>query len=65
MKRVVIALISFIVLVSTANAWNAKGHFVVSMLAWRQMKPEERAQIVRMLEKHPHYSAGVCIARRR
>ena len=57
MKRFCIGLVALVAIASSANAWNAKGHMVISMLAWRQLKPEERTKIVRLLEKHPHFDS--------
>lgn len=38
-----------------APAWNEKGHMVSARLAWRQLTETQRAQVVGILKKHPHY----------
>jgi hypothetical protein len=38
-----------------AFAWNARGHMVVARLAWRQLTDDQRAKVVAVLRKHPHY----------
>jgi hypothetical protein len=54
-KRFVFALVALIAAVSSANAWNNKGHMVVARLAWKELTPDERAKVVQFLEKHPHF----------
>ena len=55
MKKACIALVVLAACVSSAGAWNDKGHMVVARLAWKKLSVEERAKIVKLLEKHPHY----------
>jgi len=38
-----------------AWAWNDKGHMVVGRLAWNQLTEQQRAKVVAVLRKHPHY----------
>src|SRR5262249_14821393 len=38
-----------------ALAWNEKGHLVIARLAWRQLTEDQRARVVAVLKKHPHY----------
>jgi hypothetical protein len=40
---------------SPAFGWNEKGHLVTARLAWRQLTEEQRAQVIAVLKKHPHY----------
>jgi hypothetical protein len=54
MKKTVLSLIVVFVLASSANAWNDKGHMVVARLAWRKLKANERAAIIKLLASHPH-----------
>ena len=44
-----------VILPTSALAWNEKGHMVTARLAWRQLTPQQRDQIVAILKKHPHY----------
>ena len=54
MKKLLACL--FLVLCSTpAFAWNDKGHMVTARLAWRQLTDAQRARVVAILKKHPHY----------
>jgi hypothetical protein len=55
MKSYVLALVATVLLVTSAQAWNDKGHMVVARLAWKKLTNEERTKIVKFLEKHPHY----------
>jgi hypothetical protein len=55
MKKWILAIALSCLLVSTGFAWNDKGHMVCSKLAWKELTPEERAKIVKILETHPHY----------
>ncbi|MGL5094981.1 MAG: S1/P1 nuclease [Planctomycetia bacterium] len=38
-----------------AFGWNEKGHMVVARLAWSRLQPDERAWVVDVLKRHPHY----------
>jgi hypothetical protein len=44
-----------VILPTPAFAWNEKGHMVTARLAWRQLTEAQRAQVVAVLKKHPHY----------
>ena len=44
-----------LILPAPALAWNEKGHMVTARLAWRQLTPQQRDQIVAILKQHPHY----------
>lgn len=48
-------MLTLLMCISSASAWNDKGHMVVGRIAWKDMKPEERAKITEMLKAHPHY----------
>jgi hypothetical protein len=37
------------------QAWNDKGHMVIARLAWKELTEAERAKVVAILQKHPHY----------
>jgi hypothetical protein len=53
-----LALVSLIVLYAAeAQGWNALGHKVVAEIAWRQLEPAERQQIVDVLRRHPRFDA--------
>lgn len=41
---------------SPALAWNALGHRVVAEIAWQQLTPERRQQIVDTLKHHPRFA---------
>jgi hypothetical protein len=40
---------------STAFAWNALGHRVIAEVAWQQLTPERRQEIVDTLKRHPRF----------
>lgn len=42
---------------STALAWNNLGHKVVAEIAWQQLDPTTRQQIVDVLRRHPRFDA--------
>jgi hypothetical protein len=50
-------IISALVLpaVSPVHAWNALGHRVVADIAWAQLTPERRKEIVDVLRRHPRF----------
>jgi hypothetical protein len=52
-----------LILPTPALAWNEKGHMVTARLAWRQLTEAQRAQVLAILRKHPHYQE--CLAARR
>jgi hypothetical protein len=49
------ALALVFALAGPASAWNETGHLVIARLAWRQLDDGQRARIVAVLKKHPHY----------
>ncbi|WP_020470173.1 S1/P1 nuclease [Zavarzinella formosa] len=50
-----LTFLTILLLAAPAAAWNDKGHMVVARLAWKELKPEERAKVIEMLKSHPHY----------
>jgi S1/P1 Nuclease len=54
MKKV-LALAALVAAVSPAPAWYDKGHMVVAHLAWQRLNDNQRAQVIALLKKHPHY----------
>lgn len=42
---------------SSAFAWNATGHSVIALLAYRQLSEQEQAKIQIILKAHPHYDS--------
>ncbi|MBL8822241.1 MAG: S1/P1 nuclease [Planctomycetia bacterium] len=40
---------------SVCHGWNDKGHLVIARLAWKELTPNERERIVKILQRHPHY----------
>ncbi|HQR09676.1 MAG TPA: hypothetical protein PLN21_22830, partial [Gemmatales bacterium] len=52
-----VSLICLCTLVPSLWAWNDKGHMVIARLAWKELKPDERARVFAILQKHPHYQA--------
>jgi hypothetical protein len=52
-----IAILVALVSTSPAFAWNALGHKVVAEIAWRQLDPAKRQEIVEILRRHPRFDA--------
>ena len=50
-----VALIGALIMSGPVWAWNDKGHMVVGRLAWNQLTKQQRAKVVAVLRKHPHY----------
>jgi hypothetical protein len=56
MQRIVLSAVCIVALSATpAYAWNALGHKVVAEIAWRQLDPPTRQQIVDTLRRHPRF----------
>jgi hypothetical protein len=53
--RKLLACTLLFVLPSAALAWNEKGHMVTARLTWRLLTQDQRAQVLPILKKHPHY----------
>jgi hypothetical protein len=53
--RHALALLLSCGVVSSAHAWNALGHRVVADIAWEQLSPERRKEIVDILRRHPRF----------
>ena len=51
LAAVILALVA-----SQALAWNALGHRVVAEIAWQQLSPERRQEIVDTLKHHPRFA---------
>lgn len=50
-----LAVVLVLCFVSPATAWNACGHRVVALIAWRQLSPEQRQAAIELLKQHPRY----------
>ena len=46
----------FLCLPLAAQAWNATGHRVVALLAWQQLAPDARQQLIQLLSAHPEFA---------
>ncbi len=53
--RRLLSLILLFALNAPVHAWNDKGHMVVSRLAWSKLSDGERARVIEILRRHPHY----------
>lgn len=40
---------------SPAAAWTDAGHKIIAAIAWRQLRPEQRTDVLRVLSHHPRY----------
>ena len=48
-------ILCFTCLPLLAHAWNATGHRLIAAIAWQQLTPQSRQQIVELLAEHPDY----------
>ena len=55
MNRFLAALLAFALLPTTSFAWNATGHSVVALLAYRELSAADQKKVQAMLKGHPHY----------
>jgi hypothetical protein len=49
------ASVAFGLAVAPALAWNDRGHMLVAMVAYQELKPEARARVNEILKHHPQY----------
>jgi hypothetical protein len=54
-----LCILFFFVLSAPANAWNAAGHRLTSVIAWQQLSPPAKATITQILADHPDYERWV------
>lgn len=57
-NRLAVLILAIVFLVSSVNsatAWNFCGHRVVALIAWRQLSPEKRQEVIALLKQHPRY----------
>lgn len=55
----VIALLGAMAFANNALAWNSHGHMVIAAVAWDQLKPTARAEILRLLKLNPDYESWI------
>ncbi len=53
--RKLAALMLLVLMTGPVLAWNDRGHMVVARRAWYKLADRQRAQVVTILKKHPHY----------
>jgi hypothetical protein len=53
----VVLIISIALCSADTHAWNALGHKVVAEIAWRELEPSARQQIVDVVRRHPRFDA--------
>lgn len=49
------AAVALALVACPAIAWNAVGHSVVAEIAWQQLSPEQRKEVVDTLKRHPRF----------
>jgi hypothetical protein len=54
MKKV-LAIVVLLTVSAPAYCWNNTGHMVAARLAWLKVDPAQRAKVIDILKKHPHY----------
>lgn len=55
MKACLLSLLIVLACLGSVNAWNDKGHMVIARLAWKELTPDERTRVYRILQRHPHF----------
>ena len=55
----VIALLGAMTFAGSALAWNSHGHMVIAAVAWEQLNPTARAEILRLLKLNPDYESWI------
>src|SRR4051794_32963121 len=50
------AAVALFILPASANAWNATGHSVVSLVAYRELAPADQQKVQTLLKAHPQYN---------
>ena len=53
--RIVYVALACLVMSLPVRAWNGTGHQVVCQIAWRDLRPEVRAKITALIQKHPYF----------
>lgn len=51
----ILSILSLVAWVSPAIAWNATGHSVIALNAYRRLSDEEQKKVQTILKSHPHY----------
>jgi len=54
-RSIFLGLLAIALLPAPAKAWNATGHGVVSLLAYRNLSDAEQKQVQAILKAHPHF----------
>jgi S1/P1 Nuclease len=54
-KRILLATLVVLSSAALAQAWSDSGHKIVASIAFRQLAPEEQAQVVAILKQHPRF----------
>ncbi len=50
-------LCPFVLLATTARAWNSPGHMIVALIAYEQMDDATRTKAIELLRQHPRFPA--------
>jgi len=59
MKTPVLTIMTFLVLTTSAMAWNELGHMIVAASAYDQLTPEVRQKVATLLKLNPKYATWV------
>jgi hypothetical protein len=63
MKQAMTFVVLLVLSTPAAHAWNDKGHMVVARLAWQKLSEKERAKVIAILRRHPHYGEFLSASR--
>src|SRR5688572_5837796 len=53
--RTILIFLVLLAGVTPSHAWNALGHKVIADIAWEELDPQARQQIVDTLRRHPRF----------
>src|SRR5262245_34208600 len=56
---IVFAASATLLSVSSASAWNQRGHTMAAAVAWEQLKPATRSKSITLLTRNPKYKSWV------
>lgn len=59
----ILAIVIALLLCSPALAWSECGHHIIALMAFDQLPPERKAELLRILKEHPRYAEDFKVPR--
>ena len=50
-----ICCLLIVCIATPAYAWSECGHHIIAVMAYRQLKPEQQAEVIRLIKAHPKF----------